>query len=119
MSDDRDELRFAKTQQWYVAAAAVSLYAGTYAVLRAAHLRRFEVGLVIVFVATVAIAGTVILWQLQSHMRDLRRNTPEINVPLVRARDVIAYLTGIIWVVGISVFYLLFVHRISGRHLSP
>ena len=33
MSDDRDELRFAKTQQWYVAAAAVSLYAGTYAVL--------------------------------------------------------------------------------------
>ena len=54
MSDDRDELRFAKTQQWYVAAAAVSLYAGAYAVLKAAHLRCYEVGLVSVFLAAVA-----------------------------------------------------------------
>ncbi len=81
-------------------------------------MRCFEVGLVSVFLAAVATGGTVILWQLQNHLRDPRRSTPEINVPRVRDTDVVWYLTGIIWVAGIALFYLLFVHRLSGRHLS-
>jgi hypothetical protein len=96
MSDDQDELRFAKTQQWYVTAAAASLYAGTYAVLKAAHLRCYEVGLVSVFLVGVATGGTIILWRLQNHMLHLRRSKPEISVPRVGPTDVVWHLTGII-----------------------
>jgi hypothetical protein len=114
---DPAELRFAKTQQWYVAGASASLNAGVYALLRGAHLRCYEAALVVLFIACVAIGGTFILWQLQKHMYEQRRSV-EINVPRVRSTDVCWQLTVVVLAVGFAAFYFLFVHPLSGRHLA-
>lgn len=115
---DQAELRFAKTQQWYVAGASASLNAGVYALLKGAHLRWYEVAFVVLFIVGVAIGGTCILWQLQNHMYDLRR-VEDINVRRVRPTDVWGQLTAVVWAVGFAVFWSLFVHPIiAGRHLA-
>jgi hypothetical protein len=70
---DQDELRFAKTQQWYVATASVTLNAAAFALLKGSHLHDYEALAAIFFILFVAAAGVGVLWHLQDYMQGLRR----------------------------------------------
>jgi hypothetical protein len=97
------ELRFAKTQQWYVATAAVTLNAAVFALLKGSHLHGLEALAAISFVLLVAAAGVRVLCDLQDHMQSLR----EPNAPWHRPTDVVFLLMGVVIAVGAAVLYCL------------
>jgi hypothetical protein len=69
-----EELRFAKKQQWYVATSAVTLNAAVFALLRGSQLRDYEALAAVFFVLFVSAAAVGVLWQLQDHLRNVRRD---------------------------------------------
>jgi hypothetical protein len=75
MREDRDEeIRFAKTQQWRVAIAALTLLGATFAVSHAMRpLACAEKAAGTVLVTLIGMSGAVILLQLQNHLAEKRR----------------------------------------------
>jgi len=68
-----EELRFAKRQQWYVAASAVALNAAAIAATRNFKKLHWVAALAAtVFVVGVAWGSVRLLWQLQRHLRSVR-----------------------------------------------
>jgi hypothetical protein len=104
MAIDVEELRFAKKQQWYVATASVTLNAGVIALLKGSRLSDCETMFAIGFIAIVAIAGVVVLGQLQHHMFKTRREY-EPNTPWHRPSDVFYLLTFFVLAVAVGVGY--------------
>jgi hypothetical protein len=106
MNDDATELRFAKTQQWYVATASVTLNAAAFALLKGSHLHGIEALLAIFFVLFVAAAGVGVLCHLQDHMQSLRQKT-EGDAPWHRPSDIVVLLMFVVIAVGAAVLYCL------------
>jgi hypothetical protein len=104
---DAEELRFAKTQQWYVATASVTLNAAAFALLKGSHLHDYEALAAIFFILFVAAAGVGVLWQLQDHMQSLRRKS-EPDAPWHRPTDVVVLLTFVVVAVAVGVGYCIF-----------
>lgn len=67
-----EELRFAKRQQWYVAASAVTLNAGILALTRGSPLNGIEPLLAVFFILLIAAGSTAVLWDLQDHLLRVR-----------------------------------------------
>lgn len=107
---DNEELRFAKRQQWYVAASVGAVNAAAYSQLKGTQLRGFETCVVTIFILLVVAAGVVVMATLQSHIRTLRQRS-EPNPPWHRWSDVFWLLT--IFVVAIAVGVLYFLERPS------
>jgi hypothetical protein len=74
MSEDFGEIRFAKTQQWRIATAALTLLGATFAVSRAMQhpLACWEKAVGTVLVVLIGASGALILLQLQSHLAEKR-----------------------------------------------
>jgi len=89
---DQEELRFAKKQQWYVATASVTLNAAVIALLKGSQLRDCEPLVACLFIALVAGAGIMVLWQLQNHLCKVRRRS-EREAKWHRETDVFYLLT--------------------------
>jgi hypothetical protein len=89
---DNEELRFAKMQQWYVAASTGAVNAAAYSLLKGTQLRGFEACVVTIFILLVAAAGVGVIAALQSHMRTLPQRS-EANPPWHRWSDVFWLLT--------------------------
>jgi hypothetical protein len=74
MSEDFEEIRFAKTQQWRIATAALTLLGATFAVSHAMRpLACWEKAVGTLLVALIGVSGAVILLQLQNHLAETRR----------------------------------------------
>lgn len=67
-----EELRFAKKQQWYVAASAVALDAGILAFLKGVALSGLEVLGVVFCVLLIGAGGVAVVVHLQDHMQRTR-----------------------------------------------
>jgi RsiW-degrading membrane proteinase PrsW (M82 family) len=102
-----EELRFAKKQQWYVATSAVTLNAAVFALLRGSQLRDFEALAAVFIVLFVTAAGVGVLWQLQDHLRNVRRDLKEHDPPWHRPTDVVILLTFVVVAVAFVVLYCL------------
>ena len=102
---DQEELRFAKTQQWYVATASITLNAATFGLTKgSSQLLEIEKFFAILFVVIVAAFGIRVLSDLQDHMRSIRQRSVS-NVPWARSTDVVWWLAFIVGAVAIAVVY--------------
>jgi hypothetical protein len=120
-----EQLRFAKKQQWYVAASAVALLAGILAIVQNTQLACFEKALATVFILLIAGFGSYILWRLQKHLRDVRVELdPRDKNPLVRDVDILSILAGLVVIsAGVVLYFLWFPHAsitsLSGDEAPP
>ena len=101
---DNQELRFAKTQQWYVATASVTLIAAAFAFLKGSQLTIYQALAASAFIQSVEYYGIRVLGQLQDHLQRLRQKS-EPKVRWARSTDVVWLLMGIVGVVAIAVLY--------------
>lgn len=86
-SERLEEIRFAKTQQWRVATAAITLLGAIFAVAHTLHpLATFEKVLGTVSVTLIATFGSFFLVSLQNHLRRTR--------VLINDKDSEAWLRG-------------------------
>jgi hypothetical protein len=106
MADD-EELRFAKTQQWYVATASVTLNAAAFALSKGSQLLEIEKLFASLFVVVVVGFAIRVLLELQDHMLSVRQRS-EPDAPWQRPTDVVRMLTIIVAAVGIAVVYCIF-----------
>jgi hypothetical protein len=103
---DAAELRFAKQQQWYVAAAAVGLNGAAFSFLKGSQPRCLELAAALIFIALVAGGGVVVLLQLQNRLQDVRRNS-EADPPWHRSTDVFWHLAFVVLSVTAALLYCL------------
>jgi hypothetical protein len=98
VSDDRDrqthfeELRFAKKQQWNVAAYVMALLGAMFSIAHAAEppLQNCEKWLGSLFAALAAMVGAYLLYSLQSHLQTTRRRiNPRDDDAFHRGTDVL------------------------------
>jgi hypothetical protein len=103
-----EELRFAKKQQWAIAAAAVTLLGAVYAVAhRAGPSEKEKVALAVV-VTLIATLGCSFLANLQRHMRESRLELdPDDREPLLRGGMIVGALCGVIILSAFTVLYVL------------
>ena len=92
-----EELRFAKKQQWTVAAAAISLLAGIYAVGHDKISSPSEKIITAVLITLIAAFGCLFLVNLQLHLRATRlRLNEEDKDALLRGVSILGVLMGAI-----------------------
>jgi hypothetical protein len=104
----REELRFAKKQQWAVATASVTLLAAIFALqhsltdgLKCVERIAFSIAIVLI-----AIFGTWFLIKLQQHLRDTRLQLdPNDRNPATRGADILGVLIGVVILSSICVLY--------------
>jgi hypothetical protein len=103
-----EELRFAKRQQWYVAASTVGLDAGVLTALRGLQLDCIEKSVITFFVVGIAFGSVWLLWKLQNHLRDTRLtlNSDDAN-PLTRGMEIVVALAVVVFLSAVAVIYLL------------
>jgi SNF family Na+-dependent transporter len=104
-----EELRFAKKQQWNVAAAVVALLGAIFAIANATEdLQTWEQFVASLMAALAAGIGCWWLWRLQNHLRDTRlRIDPKDRNPWHRGWDVLYPLLGTLLISAIVVIYFL------------
>jgi hypothetical protein len=105
-----EELRFAKKQQWYVAASAVALNAGILAFLKGIAFSGIELLGVVFCVLLISFGGFAIVLHLQDHMQRTRHELNPNDAPWVRNSDVIVPLSAPIIASALIGLCLLRVH---------
>lgn len=115
-----EELRFAKRQQWYVAASAVALNAAVIAATRDfKKLHWIEVLVATVFVVGVAWGSVRLLWQLQRHLRSVRfALNPYDREAGTRGVDIAYQLTIVVLAVAVGVLCLLWLPHVLESPLT-
>jgi hypothetical protein len=109
-----EELRFAKTQQWYIATAAVTLLGAIFALRHAVSNTatspldcKEKVGFAVAITLVVTFACTFLI-MLQKYMRDTRlRLDPKDIDAAVRGVSILGVLVGIIIMSGAAVLYFI------------
>jgi hypothetical protein len=105
-SERLEELRFAKSQQWRVATAAVTLLGAIFAVAHTLHpLVIFERVIGTVLVTLIAVAASVFLISLQKHLRNTRRLIQDDPEAWSRGSEVVFTLVGVVLASAIIVGY--------------
>ena len=108
MSAKLEELRFAKTQQWRVATAAVTLLGAIFVVGHTLQpLAIFERVIGTVLVTLIAVAGSVFLISLQNHLRRTRILIQDDPEAWSRGAEVMFTLAGVVIASAIVVGYSL------------
>lgn len=104
-----EELRFAKTQQWRIAAAAITLLAAIFAVAHSLHpLSTVEKVVTTVLVTLVGVFGSIFLFSLQKHLRRTRlRINEKDSEAWLRGAEVLAALVAAVIISAIVVVYSL------------
>jgi hypothetical protein len=105
-----EELRFAKKQQWAVAAAVVTLLGALYGLAHSAvpNLDEKEKVLFAVIVTLIATIGCSILASLHRHMWSTRFELqPRDRDALVRGSGIVGALIGVIILSAIGVLYVI------------
>jgi hypothetical protein len=107
-SEQLEELRFAKTQQWRVATAAVTLLGAIFVVAHTLHpLAIFERVIGTVLVALIGVAGSVFLISLQNHLRRTRNSIQDDLEAWSRGAEVMITLAVVVIASAIIVGYSL------------
>ncbi len=102
-----EELRFAKKQQWYVAASVVGLNAGLLALSRGITLSGIEVLAAVFCMLLIAGGGGAVLCHLQDHLQSVRVGlNPQDNL-WARTTDVVYPLSVVIAASAVVCVYLL------------
>lgn len=104
-----EELRFAKRQQWYVAAAAVGLMAGAFHLAEGMKpLACWEKTVTTNIVLLVAVGGIWLMFDLQQHLANTRKVLdPKDDRPLWRGAPIAICLAIIQLVSAVVVVYAL------------
>jgi drug/metabolite transporter (DMT)-like permease len=102
-----EELRFAKRQQWHIAAAAVALLGATFAISTGMD-RPLEKVVATVLVTLVAAIGAAFLWSLQKHLHRVRTQlNPKDEKAWRGTVSVMGVLIGVLAVSALVVLYWL------------
>ena len=106
-----EELRFAKRQQWSIAASALTLLAAIFGIAQAIKPNFGErIAATVLIVCVVGFADAY-LYQLQSHLRRTREFLDPIDRDAwLRGVDIVRVLAGTVFVSGLIVAYLLWFH---------
>jgi hypothetical protein len=104
-----EELRFAKKQQWYVAASVVGLLGAIFAISRGLQLSEVEKAVATIFILAIAGCGIRILKHLQDHMQHLRQRLEPYAEKIYwhRPTDVFWALAAVALISGVVIVYLL------------
>jgi|SRR5271169_2667303 hypothetical protein len=104
-----EEIRFAKTQQWKIAALAGTSLAAIFVVAHTmGHLQDWEKWLGTIFVGVVVFAAGWVLCSLQNHLAEKRREIDIFDLgPWSRGADVLAVLILSITIAAFVVGYSL------------
>lgn len=105
-----EELRFAKKQQWYVAASAVALNAGILAFVKGITFSGIELLVMVFCVLLIGAGGVAIVLQLQDHMHRKRRELDQNDTDWTHPGDVIVPLSALIVASALIGLYLFRVH---------
>ncbi len=102
-----EELRFAKKQQWAVAAAVVTLLGAVYGLAHSAVPNDKEKVLLTVVITLIANTGCSILVSLQRYIHTTRLELePRDRDALIRGAGIAAALIGVIILSAIGVLYV-------------
>jgi UPF0716 family protein affecting phage T7 exclusion len=101
------ELRFAKQQQWYVAALAVALNAGMITFTKGMALVGIELLLTVVGFLLIGAGGIAVVVHLQDHMQSTRREIDPEDETWSRTSDVVYPLSALIVASALVGVYLL------------
>lgn len=114
-----EELRFAKRQQWYVAASAVALNAAVIAATRDFKKLHWVAALAAtVFVVGVAWGSVRLLWQPQRHLRSVRFALDPYRHELQRRADIAYQLAAVVLAVAVGVLCLLWFPHVPESPLT-
>ena len=103
-----EELRFAKKQQWSVAAAAVTLLAAIFVLQDKANAGPKEKTVLAILVALIAVAACAFLWMLQNHLRETRLRLDKDDADaLLRGVSVMGVLLAVVLLSAGCVLYFM------------
>jgi hypothetical protein len=102
-----EELRFAKKQQWSIAASAMALLGAIFGAVHAMEpLGPWEKAIAAILALGVAIGASMHLWSLQDHLAATRRQIDVSDAKAwLRGTSILYSLIGVLGIIALIVIY--------------